>query len=137
MKRNMTLILAVLLAGGLLAGCSKSVDLTVMNHTGSSNEISVTCPTTGTMPVGTVGPGGSLSYKVSVPNDDLPARCTLSAGPGISQAFTITPSTPGAYWFHITKAGSLAGPYGKDDVHTETNPTEEVNLRVDNGMVVR
>ena len=120
----------VLLSAGLLAGgCTKKVQITVLNHTEASRTIQLTVPDD-MMTLGAVGPGGRLSSTLAVKKSDLPASCRLSAGAGAEQSFAVTEDSPDEWWFHITAAGRLAGPYGKRDVHVETEDGGTIDVPV-------
>ena len=120
MKISHLMAIAVLCAGMLVGGCTKKVQITVMNHTDVSRPIQLTAPD-GTIAIGSVGPKSSLTSTLVVKKDYLPAPCNISAGGGASQSFTVLEDSPSAWWFHITAEGRMAGPYGRDDVHTETD----------------
>jgi hypothetical protein len=123
------LIALALLSGAICAGgCTKTVKLTVMNHTDISRQVQLTVPD-GTTTLGSVGPNSALSSSMKIKTDDLPASCNLSAGTGASQSFTVTDDSPSAWWFHVTKDGKLVGPYGKNDIHTETESGGTIEMR--------
>ena len=86
---------------------------------------------------GSVSPGGSLSYKMSVKTADLPAQCSLAADRGSTQTFTVTEDSPGKWWFHIQQDGQVTGPGGRNDVFTNTRQTQEINVTVPSGPVIR
>lgn len=131
-----TLTLTALCVALASTGCSKKMQLTVINHTDLARPVQLTVPHE-TMSVGTVGPGGGrLSTTVSVKEDDLPAQANLSAGTATS-SFVISKHSPDAWWFHITADGKLAGPYGEDDVHVEAGVDTEVNVQGGSRMIVR
>ena len=136
MKISHLIAIAVLCAGMLAGGCSKKVQITVRNHTDVSRPVQLTVPD-GTMALGSVGPNSSLTSTLKVKTDDLPAPCNISAGGGASQSFTVTEDSPSAWWFHITGAGRMAGPYGKDDVHTETEDRGTIVVPAGRRMLVK
>lgn len=129
--KTRTLVLTLLVSVMLLTGCTKKVQITVMNHSNVSHTLQLTVPDE-TMTLGSVGPGGRLSSTLAVKTDDLPAQCRLSAEGGAAQSFVVTEDSPSKWWFHITGEGQLAGPYGKNDVHVET--VEDANIVVPGGM---
>jgi len=134
MKRS-NVILVVLLAGAvLMVGCVKKVKVTIMNHSSQPQTVQLTVPD-GTMTVGTVSAGGSLSHTLKVKTEDLPAQCNYSIT-GSSLSFTVDEDSPGRWWFHITKDGRITGPYGKKDTHVETEHKRTIKLTVPGGMVV-
>lgn len=118
-----------LLSATLAAGCTKKVNVTIYNHTDVSRTIQLTVPDE-TSALGAVGPGGRLSSTLVVQKSDLPASCNLSAGAGASQSFTVTEDSPSRWWFHITRQGRLVGPYGKRDVHVETEDGGTIEVPV-------
>ena len=128
MKTNHLIAIALLTAAVCVGGCTKTVGITVMNHTDVSRQIQLTVPD-GTMTLGAVGPNSMMSSSLKVKKDDLPASCNLSAGSGASQSFTVTDESPSAWWFHVTADGKLVGPLGKNDVHTETEDRGTIELR--------
>ena len=134
MKRS-NVILAVLLAGTvLMVGCVKKVKVTIMNHSSQPQTVRLTVPD-GTMTVGTVSAGGSLSHTLKVKTEDLPAQCNYSIT-GSSLSFTVDEDSPGRWWFHITKDGRITGPYGKKDTHVETEHKSTIKVTVPGGTVV-
>ncbi|MFA6134308.1 MAG: hypothetical protein WC869_09880 [Phycisphaerae bacterium] len=130
-KAMLVLIVATTLA---TVGCSKRMDVTIMNHTDAPLTVAVTVPD-GTVPMGTVGAGGRLSQVVKIPMADLPATCSMSAGQE-RQSFTVTEDTQERLWFHISKKGSLSGPYNKGDVYTDQDVTSEIKARVSQDTIV-
>ena len=94
-------LLGLLVVVGLLAGCSKTVDLTFVNVGDKSMDVQLTTPSAGTEAVGMVPPmGGKLKTTVKIPNDDLPANCSWQAGEFHGQ-FSITKKTPDKLWIDI------------------------------------
>ena len=128
MKTSHLIAIALLAAAVCAGGCTKTVNITVMNHTDVSRQLQLTTPD-GTMTLGAVGPNSTFSSKLQVKKDDLPASCNLSAGSGASQSFMVTEDSPKAWWFHVTADGKLVGPLGKNDVHTETEDRGTIELR--------
>ena len=128
MKTNHLIAIALLSAAVCAGGCTKTVKITIMNHTDVSRPVQLTVPD-GTMTLGAVGPNSRMSSSLKVKKDDLPASCNLSAGSGASQSFTVTDESPSAWWFHVTADGKLVGPLGKNDVHTETEDRGTIELR--------
>ena len=128
--------LTAALSAGLLAGCSKKVEITIYNHTDVSRTVQATVPDE-TMTLGAVGPNGRLSATISVKKSDLPASCHLSAGAGAQQSFTVTEDSPSKWWFHVTRAGRLAGPYGRSDVHVETEDRGTVEMPVKRRTILK
>ena len=90
-----------------------------------------------TMTVGAVSAGGKISTMLVVKAEDLPAQCSLSAGDGTQQSFMVTNDSPSKWWFHITKDGRLAGPYGKNDVQAETEQTLDATVPVGRTTTVK
>ncbi len=122
------ILFVVLAACTVLAGgCAKKVQISVANHSEMTRTIQLSTPDE-TATVGAVSAGGRLTTTLTVKNSDMPAQCRLSAGAGAQQSFTVTEDSPSKWWFHITKDGSLAGPYGKDDVHSESEQTIDVTV---------
>lgn len=136
MKISHLIAIVVLCAGVLVGGCTKKVQVTVMNHTDISRPVQLTVPD-GTMALGSVGPNSSLTSTLKVKTDDLPAPCNLSAGGSASQSFTVTEDSPSAWWFHITSEGRMAGPYGKNDVHTETEDRGTIEATTRERMLLK
>lgn len=135
--KTLPTILAILAAVCLIGGgCAKQVEITVANHSDMSRSIQLTVPDE-TMTLGTVGAGGKLTSMLKVKNENLPAQCALSAGAGATTNFMVTANSPAKWWFHVTADGRLAGPYGKDDVHVETEDLGEVESTIRRGAVVR
>jgi len=128
MKTNHLVAIALLCAAVCAGGCTKTVNITVMNHSEVSRQLQLTVPD-GTMTLGAVGPNSTFSSSLKVKKDDLPAPCNLSAGSGASQSFTVTEESPSAWWFHVTADGKLVGPLGKNDVHTETEDRGTIEMR--------
>jgi hypothetical protein len=94
-------LLSLLMAAGLLAGCTKDVDLTFVNVGDKSMDVQLTTPNAGTESVGMVPPmGGKLKTTVKIPTDDLPANCAWQANEFNGQ-FTITKDTPNKLWIDI------------------------------------
>jgi hypothetical protein len=96
-----TALLGLLVAVGLLAGCTKDVELTFVNITDRSMDVQLTTPNEGTEDVGMVPPlGGKLKTKIKIPNDELPANCAWQAGEFNGQ-FTVNKKTPDKLWIDI------------------------------------
>jgi len=130
------LVVGVLLCTALMVGCKK-VNLMVYNHSDSARDIKVTTPDEGTLPVGSVSAGGGrLSYTMKIKNEDMPARCSVSAGVGNTQAFTVNEDTKDKLWFHVTRNGELTGPFTKDDTFVDTEDMGEIELEVREEMIV-
>jgi len=136
MKISHLMAVAVLCAGVFAGGCTKKVRVTIVNHTDVSRPVQLTVPD-GTMPLGRVGPNSSLTSTLTVKKDDLPAPCNLSAGGGASQSFAVTEDSPAAWWFHITGAGTMAGPYREDDEHVETEDRGTITVPAGRRMLVK
>ncbi len=136
MKTTHLIAVASLFACVFVGGCTKKVQITIRNHSDVSRSVQLTVPD-GTMPLGSVGPKSSLTSTLKVKTDDLPAPCNLSAGGGASQSFTVTDDSPSAWWFHITGEGRMAGPYGKNDVHTETEDRGTIEATTDTRMLLK
>ena len=128
MKTNHLIAIALLSAAMCAGGCTKTVNITVMNHTDVSRQLQLTVPD-GTMTLGAVGPNSTMSSSLKVKKDHLPASCNLDAGSGASQSFVVTDESPSAWWFHVTADGKLVGPLGKNDVHTETEDRGTIEMR--------
>ena len=136
MKTTHFIAIGLLVAAVCLTGCTKTVHLTIMNHTDVSRQVQLTVPE-GTMTLGSVGPEGTMTSSMKLEKDDLPAACNLSVGAGASQSFTVTDDSPKAWWFHVTKDGRLVGPLGQYDLHTETESGGSIELRSKPKMMVR
>lgn len=135
--KTTTVLLAAVMVAALATGCTKKVQLTVANYSDSARTVQLTVPE-GTSTLGTVGPnGGRLTSMLTVKTSDLPADANLSAGSGASTNFPVTEDTAKRLWFRITQDGRLAGPYGKDDQHTETYLDTEIKTRSEGQMIVR
>jgi len=134
MKRSNVILVALLAGTVLMVGCVKKVKVTIMNHSPQPQTVQLTVPD-GTMTVGTVSAGGSLSHTLKVKTEDLPAQCNYSIT-GSSLSFTVDEDSPGRWWFHITKDGRITGPYGKKDTHVETEHKGTIKVTVPGGMVV-
>jgi len=134
MKRNNVILAALLIGTVLMVGCVKKVKVTIMNHSSQPQTVQLTVPD-GTMTVGTVSAGGSLSHTLKVKTEDLPAQCNYSIT-GSSLSFTVDEDSPGRWWFHITKDGRITGPYGKKDTHVETEHKSTIKVTVPGGTVV-
>lgn len=137
MKRITVAIVALAVLPMLAGGCVKKVQLTIMNHGDTARDIQVTTPEE-TITLGTVGPnGGKLTGVVAINASDLPAQVRLSAGAGASTSFMVTEDTADELSFHISRTGALAGPYGKKDVHVETEQDADVTVKSEGKMVVK
>jgi hypothetical protein len=137
MKRILATIVVLAVLPMLVGGCVKKVELTIMNHGDTARTIQVTTPE-GTVQWGQVGPnGGKLTDKLTVKNSDLPAQVRISAGGGAATSFQVTEDTADHLWFHISRSGELAGPYGKKDEHVETVQDTSVTVKSQGSMVVR
>ena len=135
MKLN--LLLVGLVACALLAGgCTKSIDVTVANHSEVARQVQLTTPD-GTATIGSVGADSSLRTKMVIKNSDLPAQCQITAGPGVAQSFSVSEDSPSRWWFHVTKDGRMTGPYGRDDMHTETEKTIDVTTPAARTTILR
>ena len=128
MKTSHLVAIALLCAAVCAGGCTKTVNITVMNHTDVSRQLQLTVPD-GTMTLGAIGPNSTMSSTLKVKKDDLPASCNLSAGSGASQSFTVTDESPSAWWFDINPDGTLTGPFGKNDPRTVTTPQGTIEMR--------
>lgn len=117
-------------------GCTKEIKVTIGNHSDSARTIQLSTPDD-TMTVGAVSAGGRLSTTLKVKESDLPAQCRISAGAGAQQSFMVDKESPAKWWFHITKDGQVVGPYGKDDVHTETEKTVDVSVPVERRTILK
>ncbi len=134
--RAKTAALTVLLtAMAVTAGCSKEVTSTIINHTDNSLPVRLTLPQ-GTQSIGTVGADSSLKHKFKISGDDLPARCSYSAGAGLSTPFTVTEDSPDKVWFHISKTGQFVGPMTKDDTYVHDEQTGEIRIKSSGGTVI-
>lgn len=137
MKTTHLIAVSLLCAAICAGGCTKTVSLTIMNHTETARNLQLTVPD-GTMPVGTVGPnGGTMMTKMKVNNSDLPAMCNLSAGAGASQSFTVTEDSPSAWWFHVTPEGKLVGPLGKHSEYIKDVDGGTIEMRSTPRTIVR
>jgi hypothetical protein len=136
MKTNHLIAVALLSAAVCAGGCTKTVKITVMNHTDVSRQLQLTVPD-GTTTLGAVGPNSTMSSTLKVQTSDLPASCNLSAGGGASQSFTVTDDSPSAWWFHVTADGKMVGPLGKNDIHTETEDRGKIEIRSDPKMLLK
>lgn len=135
MKLN--LLMAGLVACATLAGgCTKSVDLTIANHSEAARQVQLTTPD-GTSAIGAVAADGSMRTKLVVKNSDLPCQCQISAGAGSQQSFSVSDDSPSQWWFHVTKDGKMTGPYGKNDVHAETEKTIDVTSPAGRTTILR
>jgi len=133
MKNRAVLSLIALAVGTAVGGCTKKIDITILNHTDASRTIQLTGPYE-TETLGAVGAHGRLSSTLAIKTSDLPASCNLSAGAGAQQSFRVTEDSPSAWWFHVTNTGRLAGPYGKHDVHVETEDGGTIEVPVKRRM---
>ena len=127
MKLSKTAFAGILACLVLAGGCTKKVQITVANHSEMTRTIQLSTPDE-TSTVGAVSPSGRLTTTLTVKTSDLPAQCRLSAGGSAQQSFIVTEDSPSKWWFHITKNGSLAGPYGEKDVHSESEQTIDVSV---------
>jgi hypothetical protein len=130
------MLLGVLVCAVLVGGCTKKVNITIANHSDVTRTVQLSTPDE-TMTVGAVSAGGRLATVLTVNTGDLPAQCRLSAGAGADQSFMVTEDSPSKWWFHITKDGKLAGPYGKADVHAETEKTTDIQVPVRRTTVLK
>jgi len=128
MKTSHLVAIALLCAAVCAGGCTKTVNITVMNHTDVSRQLQLTVPDV-TMTLGAVGANSMISSTMKVKKDDLPAQCNLDAGSGASQSFVVTDESPSAWWFHISAAGKLVGPLREGDRYTETEDRGTIELR--------
>jgi len=128
MKTNHLIAIALLSAAVCAGGCTKTVKITIMNHTDVSRPVQLTVPD-GTMTLGAVGPNSRMSSSLKVKRDDLPASCNLSAGSGASQSFTVTDESPSAWWFDVNPDGTLTGPFGENDERSVTEDRGTIELR--------
>jgi hypothetical protein len=127
-KTTHLLAIGLLCAAICLGGCTKTVKITIMNHTDVARPVQLTVPD-GTTQLGSVGPEGTLSSSMKIDTGDLPASCNLSVGTGASQSFTVTDDSPSMWWFHVTREGKLVGPLGKNDTNVETIDGGTIELR--------
>jgi hypothetical protein len=130
----MLVVLAVCVV--CVAGCEKKVALTIRNNSDLAREIQLSNPDQ-TVTVGVVGAGSVQRTTLKVKNSDLPAQCSITAVGGPTQTFLVDEDSPDAWWFHITKSGGIAGPYGKNDVHVESEQTIDVTTPVQQKTLVR
>jgi hypothetical protein len=124
-----------MISAAVLAGCTKKIKVTIRNHTTSDKTVQLTVPD-GTRTIGVVGKNSGMTHTLAVKKDDLPAQCHYAAGAGASVSFEVSDDSPDIWFFHITNDGKLAGPYGKNDVHTETENRGKVELRTGTQMIV-
>jgi hypothetical protein len=137
MRATTVTLVGLAMLAMLVGGCTKKVELTIVNHSEISRTIQVTGPEE-TMTLGQVGPnGGSLTATIAVKASDLPAQLHMSAGAGASTSFAVTEDSPDRWWFHITNTGTLAGPYGRKDVHVETTEEATVEVKSEPRMIVK
>ncbi|MCJ7544002.1 MAG: hypothetical protein MUP47_05455 [Phycisphaerae bacterium] len=137
MRRMTVVVVALAVLPMLAGGCVKKVQLTIMNHGDTAREIQVTTPEE-TTTLGSVGPNeGQLTGLVAIKTSDFPAQVRLSAGGGATTSFMVTEDTADRLWFHISRSGAMAGPYGKQDVHVETEKDAEVTVKSEGKMVVK
>ncbi|MCE5326689.1 MAG: hypothetical protein LLG01_09760 [Planctomycetaceae bacterium] len=136
MKSTRLLLVALVACAAVAAGCEKKVLVTVMNHSDLARTVRLSTPDE-TMTMGTVGAEGRQSMTLAVKTSDMPAQCRIAAGTGSDLSFPVTDDTPSKLWFHITKDGKLAGPYGKNDVHTESEKNVDVSEPVRRTMELR
>lgn len=126
---------AVLASVALAAGCDKKIELTVMNHSETTRTIQLTTPEE-TATIGSVSAGGRLATVLKVKDSELPAQCRISAG-AAAQSFSVTKDSPDKWWFHVTKDGQVTGPYGKNDVHSESEKTIDVTTPVERSTILK
>lgn len=137
MKRITVVILALAVLPMLTLGCTKKVQLTIVNHAETARDIQVTTPEE-TLTLGSVGPnGGSLTGMIAIKSSDLPAQVRISAGAGANASFMVTEDTADRVWFHISRTGALSGPYNKRDVHVETEQDATITVKSEGTMVVK
>jgi hypothetical protein len=136
MKTNHLIAIALLSAAVCVGGCTKTVKITIMNHTDVSRQIQLTVPD-GTTTLGAVGPNSTMSSTLKVQTSDLPASCNLAAGAGASQSFTVTDDSPSAWWFDINPDGTLTGPFGKNDERSVTEPRGKIEIRSEPKMLLK
>ena len=129
-------ILALTACLAVAGGCTKKMDLTIYNHTDVTRTVQLSTPSE-TTTIGAVSAGSRLSTVLRLETKDLPAQCRLAAGPGAEQTFTVTEDSPSQWWFHINKDGKLVGPYGKHDVHAESETTTDVTLPAGHTTIVK
>jgi hypothetical protein len=132
---KLTLICLAACALGL-AGCDKKIKLTIRNHTDVARQVQIT-NTEETMTVGRLAAGSVMRTTLKVKKSDLPAQCGIAADGTPTQAFLVDDDTPGKLWFHITKEGTISGPYGENDEYVETEKTMDITAPVDQRTIVR
>jgi len=125
----------MMISVAVLAGCTKKVKVTIRNHTNADKTVQLTVPD-GTRTIGVVGKHSGLTHTLAVKKDDLPAQCHYAAGAGASVSFELSDDAPDEWFFHITNDGRLAGPYGKNDTHTETEDRGKIKVKTGTRMIV-
>jgi len=130
-----TLLMAVIASAALATGCDKKIELTIMNHSESARTIQLTTPDE-TSTIGSVSAGGRMATVLKLKDSDLPAQCRMSAG-AAAQSFSVTKDSPDKWWFHVTKDGQVTGPYGKDDVHSESEKTIDVTTPIERSTILK
>jgi hypothetical protein len=114
-------LLGLLVVVGLLAGCSKTVDLTFVNTTDKSLDVQLTTPNEGTEAMGMVSPlGGKLKSTIKIPNDDLPANCEWKAGE-FKGLFTVTEKSANKLWIDIPAGRVRDKKTSVNEKHEETH----------------
>lgn len=118
------LLVWILILAGAVVGCDKTVEMTFVNATSQSLRVELSVPGQGLRQIGVVGPaGGSLTYKVKIDKELLPATCAWRAG-SQSAEFTVTEQTEKDRFIYL-KSGGYIGPVGKD---TEVQIEQEIQV---------
>jgi len=126
-------LLSLVLAGVAMVGCDKKIKLTFVNDTPQAREVEFTTPD-GTVELGTIRPAGKVSEEVKIAKDDLPARCSYTAGDMTGQ-FTILKDSPGSMIIYVDKSRDV-GP-GNKKTEMKTKKEKEVKDKVvEEGTVV-
>ncbi len=87
----------------LLCGCDKEVELTFVNRTDQALDVRVSTPDEGHEHVGRLDPRGRLEHEIEIDDDELPARCSWTAGP-YGGDFLVTEESDEEIWLEIFPA---------------------------------
>jgi len=88
------LVAGALLLGSLgLAGCGKTVDLTLVNLTREALDVHLASPGCELLYVGILPPVGTMEQSLRIDEKELPAECAWMAGP-YGARFIVERSTP-------------------------------------------
>lgn len=91
---------ALLVLAAMPAGCRKTFDLTIINHTARTRAVEVETSAEGFVDLGPLGPSHSVRYTLKIDKDLLPETLIVKAGDQVGR-FVLDRRTAARQWIDI------------------------------------